>query len=45
MRKINLFKDALPAPLFRRLVRAVRKVGTELLAESYNTNFWFAADA
>jgi hypothetical protein len=45
MRKISLFEDALPAPLFRRLVRAVRKVGTERLAESYNTNFWFAAGA
>jgi hypothetical protein len=43
MRKINLFTDALPAPLFRRLVRAVRKVGTERLAESYQTNFWFAS--
>lgn len=45
MRKINLFTDALPAPLFRRLVRAVRKVGTERLAESYQTNFWFATGA
>lgn len=45
MRKINLFEDALPAPLFRRLARAVRKVGSERLAESYSTNFWFPADA
>jgi hypothetical protein len=45
MRKINLFTDALPAPLFRRLVSAVRKVGTERLAESYQTNFWFATGA
>jgi hypothetical protein len=45
MRKISLFKDVLPAPLFRRLVRAVRKVGTERLEDSYKTNFWFASDA
>jgi hypothetical protein len=45
MRKINLFTDVLPTPLFLRLVRAVRKVGTERLAESYQTNFWFATDA
>src|SRR6185369_16256371 len=41
MPKISLFQDALPPPLFRRLVSAVRKVGTERLKESYNTNFWF----
>src|SRR5688500_7876326 len=45
MRKINLFEDTLPAPLFRRLVRAVREVGTERLAESYQTNFWFSLNA
>src|SRR6266850_3773725 len=45
MRKIVLHSDALPAPLFRRLVRAVREVGTERLKESYKTNFWFAMDA
>lgn len=43
MRKIVLFKDVLPAPLFRRLVRAVRAVGAERLNgnQSYSTTFWF----
>ena len=45
MRKIVLHTEALPTPLFRRLVRAVREVGIERLAESYKTNFWFALDA
>ena len=45
MRKINLFKETLPTPLFSRLVHAVREVGTERLKESYKTNFWFAANA
>jgi len=42
MGKINLFKDALPRPLFRRLVRAVRAVGTEGMEGmgSYSTTFW-----
>lgn len=47
MHKINLFKDALPRPLFRRLVRAVRAVGTERMEGmgSYNTTFWLPCDA
>ena len=47
MRKIILFTDALPIPLFRRLVRAVRAVGTERLngSGSYTTTFWFPCGA
>ena len=47
MGKINLFEDALPRPLFQRLARAVRAVGTEGMEEmgSYNTTFWFPRDA
>ena len=47
MRKINLFEDALPKPLFLRLARAVRAVGTEGIEGmgSYNTTFWFPRDA
>lgn len=47
MDKINLFENALPAPLFRRLARSVRAVGTERMEDmgSYNTTFWFPAGA
>jgi len=47
MGKINLFEDALPRPLFQRLARAVRAVGTEGMEGmgSYNTTFWFPRDA
>ena len=47
MGKINLVKDALPRPLFRRLVRAVRAVGTEGMEGmgSYSTTFWVSLDA
>src|SRR6267378_1477960 len=47
MDKINLFKDALPNPLFRRLARAVQAVGTERMENmgSYSTTFWFPIDA
>ena len=43
MDKINLFEEALPAALFRRLGRAVRAVGTERMEDmgTYNTTFWF----
>jgi hypothetical protein len=43
MDKINLFKDVLPNPLFRRLARAVQAVGTERMENmgSYSTTFWF----
>src|SRR5437764_4612564 len=47
MRKINVFKEALPNPLFRRLAGAVRAVGTERIEHlgSYNTTFWFPLGA
>jgi hypothetical protein len=47
MGKINLYQDALPNPLFRRLVRAVRAVGTERMEDmsSYSTTFWFPLGA
>src|SRR5437016_7919172 len=47
MNKINLFTEALPSPLFRRLVRAVQAVGTERIEDmgSYNTTFWFPLEA
>jgi len=47
MRKINLFKDALPKPLFSRLVHAVQGVGTERMENmgSYSTTFWLALGA
>jgi len=47
MDKINLFKDALPNQLFRRLVLAVQAVGTERMENmgSYNTTFWFPIGA
>jgi len=43
MNKINLFADALPKALFRRLAHAVEAVGTERMEDmgSYNTTFWF----
>jgi hypothetical protein len=43
MRKICLFEDTLPQPLFRRLVQAVEAVGTEGMdgMGTYNTTFWF----
>src|SRR5437879_13872210 len=47
MRKILLCENALPTPLFRRLVRAVHAVGTERLKQngSYTTTFWFPLGA
>jgi len=47
MRKYNLFKDALPTPLFRLLAGAVQAVGTERIENmgSYNTTFWFPLGA
>ena len=43
MEKINLFKNALPSLLFRRLVHAVHAVGMEQMENmgSYDTTFWF----
>lgn len=47
MDKVNLFEDALPVALFRRLGRAVRAVGTERMEDmgTYNTTFWFPVGA
>jgi hypothetical protein len=47
MGQINLFRDALPKPLFRRLVHAVNAVGTERMEDmgSYSTTFWFPLGA
>ena len=47
MRKIVLCENALPTPLFRRLVRAVHAVGRERLKQngSYTTTFWFPLGA
>jgi hypothetical protein len=47
MDKINLFKDALPNQLFRRLAHAAQTVGTERMENmgSYNTTFWFPIGA
>src|SRR5437879_4378303 len=47
MNKINLFADALPKGLFRRLAHAVEAVGTERMEDmgSYNTTFWFPLGA
>src|SRR5690348_3022964 len=47
MRKIVLCRKALPIPFFRRLVRAVRAVGSERLKGngSYTTTFWLALGA
>ena len=47
MRKILLCENALPTPLFRRLVDAVHAVGTERLKQngSYTTTFWFPLGA
>ena len=47
MQKISLFEDALPGPLFDRLVRAVREVGTERMEDmgSYTTTFWIPRGA
>ena len=42
---VALYRNALPAQLFRRLVGAVRRVGSERLEESYTTNFWYALGA
>lgn len=38
---VHLIDAALPASLFKRLLRAVRKVGRERLARTYQTTFWF----
>jgi len=45
VRTIDLYTDVLPEAPFRRLVRAVREVGSERLADSYRTNFWYPLGA
>src|SRR5205085_10502512 len=47
MSKINLFEDALPTSLFRRLARAVQAVGNERMQDmgSYSTTFCFPLGA
>lgn len=37
---VTLVDDALPAPLFRRLLAGVRRLGQERLRSSYQTTFW-----
>ena len=38
---VHLIDAALPAALFKRLLRGVRKVGREGLARTYQATFWF----
>jgi hypothetical protein len=38
---VHLTDAALPGPLFLRLLRRVRAVGTERLRRTYQTTFWF----
>jgi hypothetical protein len=38
---VRIVNGALPAPLFARLARAVRGLGTENLRATYQTTFWF----
>lgn len=41
MTLLHVHDDALPRPLFARLWRKVRAVGTERLRQSYWTTFWY----
>ena len=45
--EVCLFEDALPSPLFDKLVDAVRSIGSERMKDngSYTTTFWFPRDA
>ncbi len=38
---VRLHEHALPEALFRRLLRAVQRVGDERLRDTYQTTFWF----
>jgi len=38
---VEVIDEALPAPLFTRLRRAVRALGSEGLRRTYQTTFWF----
>lgn len=40
-RLVTLRDDALPAPVFARLLRRVRALGQERLRDTYQTTFWF----
>lgn len=42
---MKLTDEALPAPLFRRLLRAVEGLGEQRLARTYQTTFWFPRGA
>jgi hypothetical protein len=42
---VSVTDAALPAPLFRRLARAVRALGSEGLRATYRTTFWYALGA
>jgi hypothetical protein len=42
---VRIVDRALPPPLFRRLARAVRGLGGENLARTYQTTFWFGLGA
>ena len=40
-RLVHVSEPALPAPLFRRLQRGVRALGTKGIRRTYQTTFWF----
>jgi hypothetical protein len=44
-RLVQVFDPALPAPLFRRLQRGVRRLGTKGIRRTYQTTFWFDLEA
>jgi len=44
-RLVHVSEPALPAPLFRRLQRGVRALGTKGIRRTYQTTFWFELDA
>jgi hypothetical protein len=39
--RVHLYERALPPPLFRRLLRGVKALGTERLRTTYQTTFWY----
>jgi hypothetical protein len=41
---VRIVDGALPEPLFRRLLAAVKRVGRENLADTWATTFWFPFD-
>jgi hypothetical protein len=44
MAHVRLLEDALPVPLFRSLLRAVKDLGSERLRQTYQTTFWFEGE-